>query len=260
MDQFVTPTATPTSAPQVRADIANIYFLLDRSGSMSSIREQAISGFNQYINSQRELGQTFVTLIQFDDVREVNYSALPIEQVPSLTTETFVPRGSTALNDSIGFVLSEQLATANPEHTNILAIFTDGAENASQEYSYQAVQDLIARSEAAGWEVLFLGANMKAETIVRNYGISKASNVSAFQATAAGTAGAFNTMSAGTTAYRGLKSAGLSAEAVDMSQLYATSQAVGSANMADVMKGEAAKIVAQALAKKAAENGTADTK
>lgn len=258
MDQFVAPTSTtPTAAPQVRADIANIFFLLDRSGSMSSIREQAISGFNQYINSQRDLGQTYVTLIQFDDVREVNYASLPIEQVVPLTTETFVPRGSTALNDSVGFVLSEQLATSNPEHTNILAILTDGAENASKEYQLSSVKELIGRAEAAGWEILFLGANMKAETIINNYGISRASNVAAFQANASGTASAFSTMSAGTTAYRGLKSAGLSTEAVDMSSLYATSQAVGSsAAMADVMKGEAQKIIANALAKKAAEDAT----
>lgn len=225
MDQFIAPTLTPPAAePKARKDIANIFFLLDKSGSMGSILEQAISGFNQYIESQRGLGPTFVTLVQFDDVREVSYENLPLEQVEPLTTKTYVPRGSTALNDSIGYVLSEHLATCNPEHTNIMAIFTDGAENASREYKLADVKELIARAEGAGWEVLFLGANMKAETVVRSYGIS-ASNVSAFEATAKGTADAFSTMSVGTTAYRGLKSAGMLGERVDMQGIYTSMSA-----------------------------------
>lgn len=220
MNQFVTPVATPTTpAPQVRKDIANLFFILDKSGSMNSLREQAISGFNSYIASQRALpGVTRLTFVQFDDKREVIYEARDVKTVPELDLTTYRPDGYTALNDSVGFVLSEHLATCSPDETNIIAILTDGQENASTEYSQQQVNELLAQAEAKGWEVLFLGANMTKAAIVHKYGIN-ASNVSAFAATSKGVSDAFTTLSASTTSYRGMKSRGI-ADKVDVEAVY----------------------------------------
>lgn len=222
MTQFVTPVATSTTpAPQARKDIANLFFILDKSGSMQSLREEAISGFNSYIASQRALpGETRLTFVQFDDKREVIYEARDVKTVPELDLTTYRPDGYTALNDSVGFVLSEHLAICSPDETNIIAILTDGQENASKEYSQQQVNELLAQAEAKGWEVLFLGANMTKATIVDTYGIN-ASNVSAFAATKKGVSDAFGTLSASTTSYRSLRSAGRT-DKVNVEAVYTT--------------------------------------
>lgn len=221
MNQFVTPVATPaTPAPQVRKDIANLFFILDKSGSMSSMRQQAITGFNRYIASQRALpGVTRLTFVQFDDKREVVYESRNVKDVPELDLATYIPDGYTALNDAVGFVLSEHLATCSPDETNIIAILTDGAENASKEYNQEQIKQLLAAAEAKGWEVLFLGANMTKEAVVSSYGIN-ASNVSAFAATQKGVDDAFSTLSASTTSYRGMKSAGNLEGKVDVEAVY----------------------------------------
>ena len=221
MNQFVTPVTTQaTLAPQVRKDIANIFFILDKSGSMGSLREQAISGFNSYIASQRQLsGITRLTFIQFNESRHVIYESQDVKTVSELDMRTYAPSGYTALNDSVGFVLSEHLTTCSPDETNIIAILTDGAENASTEYSLEQIKSLLAQAEAQGWEVLFLGANMSKATVVNTYGIN-ASNVSAFAATQKGVSDAFSTLSASTTSYRGMKSAGNLTDKVDVEAVY----------------------------------------
>lgn len=222
MNQFVAPVSTPVSATpplQVRKDVANIFFILDKSGSMHSMREQAVTGFNEFVKSQRELdGVTRVTLVQFNHNREVVYEARDISAVPDLSYNTYVPSGNTALRDSVGFVLSEHLATCSPDETNIVAILTDGAENSSTEYSLEAVKALLADAEAKGWEILFLGANMSKADVVNSYGIN-ASNVSTFAATQKGVHDAFTTLSATAGSYRSMKSMG-SMEKVDVEAVY----------------------------------------
>jgi hypothetical protein len=222
MNQFVAPVLTPVSATlpaQVRKDVANIFFILDKSGSMHSMKEQAITGFNEYVKSQRELGGvTRITLVQFNHMRDVIYEARDVAAVPALDYDTYVPSGNTALNDSVGFVLSENLATCSPNETNIMAILTDGAENASKEYTQAAVKALIAQAEAKGWEILFLGANMSKAQVVSSYGIS-ASNVSTFDATAKGARDAFTTLSATSSSYRSMRSMGVM-DKVDVEAVY----------------------------------------
>jgi hypothetical protein len=94
---------------------------------------------------------------------------MPIQEVPQLTAATFTPRGSTALFDAIGRTIKEtdRRISALPDTDKpgkvILAIFTDGEENSSQEYSSKHISDLIRlyRNEK-GWEFLFLAANQDA--------------------------------------------------------------------------------------------------
>ncbi len=107
--------------------------------------------------------------MQFDDAYEVPVAAMPIQDVPQLTAATYTPRGSTALLDAIGRTIKEtdRRITALPEGEKpgkvILAIFTDGEENASQEYTIKHIGDLIRLyRDQKGWEFLFLAANQDA--------------------------------------------------------------------------------------------------
>jgi hypothetical protein len=137
-----------------------IVVILDRSGSMSSIGKSTVDGFNTFLNEQKNSeGEAFLTLVQFDDRYEVSYKSTPINEVnPLILNETFVPRGSTALLDSIGKTI-EELET---ERDVILVIITDGFENASRTYKKEAIMKMIETKENEGWNVLFLAANQDA--------------------------------------------------------------------------------------------------
>lgn len=151
-------------------NLTEIAFILDRSGSMESMVEPAISGFNRLLREQQKVpGSARFTLVLFDDAYEVPIASVPIAEVVELDTSTFVPRGSTALLDAIGRTMDDlgtKLATlpeADRPGQVIIAILTDGMENASREYSWKDIADRIRhQSTKYDWKFLFLGANQDA--------------------------------------------------------------------------------------------------
>lgn len=150
--------------------LTEIAFILDRSGSMESMVEPAISGFNRLLREQQQVpGSARFTLVLFDDQYEVPIESLPIAEVVELDTTTYVPRGSTALLDAIGRTIDELGAklAAQPEDERpgqvIVAILTDGMENASAHYTWQTIARRIRhQTEHYDWKFLFLGANQDA--------------------------------------------------------------------------------------------------
>ena len=154
----------------MNANLVEIAYILDRSGSMQPMQEAAVAAFNDFVRSQLDLpGDARLTLVQFDNAYEIPIPATPVQDVPELTAATYVPRGSTALLDAIGRTLLDlegRLQSA-PEGERpakvIVAIFTDGEENASRKFTSQQIGDLIQRlRDGQGWEFLFLAANQDA--------------------------------------------------------------------------------------------------
>ncbi|MEO7132032.1 MAG: VWA domain-containing protein [Dermatophilaceae bacterium] len=159
-------------------NLTHLYFLLDRSGSMESIRTDIEGGFSAFINEQRtQTGACRVTLAKFDDHYEEVYRDLPVAEVPDLDLQ---PRGTTALLDSIGRLVSEagtRLA-ALPEEQRpgnvIVAIMTDGQENASRELTHPAIKAMIERqSTDYGWQFLFMGSDQDAIEVGASIGIAR---------------------------------------------------------------------------------------
>lgn len=156
----------------------HIAFLLDRSGSMQSIKTDTEGGFDAFIAEQRtQPGECTVTLAQFDDKYEVVYESLAIKEVPPLRLN---PRGMTALLDSIARLVNDTGArlAALPEHerpgTVIVGIMTDGLENASREWTHAAVKALIEQQESVyDWTFSYLGANQDAIEVGASIGISR---------------------------------------------------------------------------------------
>lgn len=152
-----------------------IAFLLDRSGSMQQIKSDTEGGFNAFVEEQRkEPGKAKVTLAQFDTEYEVVYAGKPIDQVPPLQLQ---PRGRTALYDGLGRLITDvgaELAALTeaerPGHV-IVVVMTDGLENASVEWTHEAVRAAIKRQEIEySWHFVFLGANMDAVSVGRGMG------------------------------------------------------------------------------------------
>lgn len=182
--------------------------VLDRSGSMMSIKKPTIDGFNEFLGEQTKLpGNVLLSLTQFDTSFDVIHDMVPLDQVPMLTDATFVPRGGTALFDAIGVtVASIEKSIANlPEEPArvVLVIMTDGGENSSKEYTKDAVNALIEdkrnkRKNAEPWDIVFLGANQDAFAAGNQMGVARDAT-SNYAATAAGTKAVF----AGVSSYVG---------------------------------------------------------
>ena len=179
-------------------NLSEIVFVLDRSGSMGDCAQAAISGFNEFLRDQREqAGEARISLVLFDDQYETPYCSIPIGEATDLDARTFVPRGSTALLDAIGRAIDElgaRLAAA-PEPRRpglvVVAILTDGLENASRQFSWRDIADRINHQrDVYNWQFVFLGANQDAIATASQLRIS-AQMSSNFMADGSGTAAGF---------------------------------------------------------------------
>lgn len=180
--------------------------LLDRSGSMQSIADDMRGGFDGFIAKQvGQPGETLVTLAQFDDEYEVVYERVSVDAVPPLTLQ---PRGRTALLDAIGRFVTEigsgLAAMPNGERPGdvTVLVITDGHENASVEWTLEAVRALIAQQESDySWDFVFLGANMDAVEVGANLGFRPGKSLT-YDADGDGVGGAWSAMSGYTTRKR----------------------------------------------------------
>ena len=179
-----------------------IVVLLDRSGSMSSIGQATVEGFNTFLNEQKNAeGEAFMTLVQFDDRYEMNYQSLPVKDAtPLILGENFIPRGSTALIDAIGKTIDE----LNTDRDVVFVIITDGEENASVTYKREAIMKMIETQTEAGWKFLFLAANQDAIKAGGTIGIKGANSIN-YSSTADSTINVFANVSQNMSKYRNAK-------------------------------------------------------
>lgn len=163
---------------------AEIVIVLDRSGSMERIKKDMEGGFNTFITDQRkDPSECKVTLYQFDSEYECVYSGKTLTDVPNLIIS---PRGSTALLDAVGRAVNEtgiRLAAMKEEDRParvLMIIITDGAENASKEFTSTMVKTAIDRQRKDyGWEFVYLGANQDSFAEAQKIGIAIVRNYTA---------------------------------------------------------------------------------
>ena len=183
------------------SDLTLIAALLDRSGSMKDCKKATESGFDELIAQQRALpGDAVVTLSMFDDRYDHVYANVPIADVPELN---LVPRNMTAMLDAIGrFIteIGEHLAGIDESErpgTVICLIMTDGFENASKEWSWDAVKALITQQrEEYDWTFVFLGANVDAIDVGARIGVPQSTSMTWNSHDAEAVSGAYSRTSA----------------------------------------------------------------
>ncbi len=158
--------------------LTDITFVVDRSGSMESIRSDAEGGINSFLVQQKALpGKAVLTLVQFDTEYEFVHNGVPLGKVGYYQ---LVPRGSTALLDAMGRAIKEtgERLAKMPEAARpglvIFVVMTDGMENASVEYSKAKVNEMVRhQQEAYNWKFTFLGANQDAMAEAKDLGIDQ---------------------------------------------------------------------------------------
>ena len=161
-------------------NLTELVFILDRSGSMAGLETDTIGGFNGPLTAQKQLeGRALVTTVLFDDQYELLHDRIDLQGVNLLTAKDYYVRGCTALLDAIGRTVAK-IKTAQ-EHTKaeqrpdktLFTIITDGYENASSEYTFAKVKQVLVQQQECGWEFVFIGANIDAIATASRMGIRR---------------------------------------------------------------------------------------
>lgn len=190
-------------------DEALIVCVIDRSGSMASVVDDAIGGYNTFLESQKALPHPAKwSLVLFDHDYEMVERGLPIAAAMPLDKVRFHPRGTTALLDAIGRTIDDtgkNLATLpESERPNkvLVAILTDGQENASKDYTRERIGQMIEHQRTVySWEFLFLAADQDAISVASRLSIPAANAVN-YANTGEGNRTAYDKLSKATSSYR----------------------------------------------------------
>ena len=156
-------------APIQKMKVYNL-IILDKSGSMGSIADAAISGFNETVGGIRsaqklyaETQEHFVSLYVFCACdKHYLYENVPVEEVITLTRREYEPCCCTPLYDAMGASLNKLYVKIRDDEnaTAVVTVITDGLENASKEFSGSDVKQLVDKlKEKEGWNFAYIGTN-----------------------------------------------------------------------------------------------------
>ena len=171
----------------VNENLTEIILVLDKSGSMWSVKEDTIGGVNQFIEDQKKLpGEATFTFITFNTESNTDLQGALLESFEPLTNETYAPGGGTALFDAVNMAISDTIKRHSKLEDDktpgkaMLVVLTDGDENSSTEVrDVKKIAAMVSEREKAGWEVAFLGADLANwQGTGSGMGFSKMSNVS----------------------------------------------------------------------------------
>jgi len=165
-------------------NLTEIVFVLDESGSMGDIKDDTIGGFNEFVEQQKNIeGEAVFTFVKFSDYYKVIEEGTLLESVKPLNKETYTPSFSTALLDAVGKTINkvanrhDTLDEEDKPAKVLFVVLTDGYENSSKEFK-TGVNTLVKdKKEKAGWQFLFLGADIDAWGAGRDLGFSRGQTI-----------------------------------------------------------------------------------
>ncbi len=192
----------------MKKDLTEIIIIADRSGSMSGTIDEARNAINNLITEQKaEVGGANFTFAMFDGEYDLVKDRVNIKDVEPIGSE-YCARGMTAMNDAIGKTINsigvKLAAEAEEDRPSkvILAIVTDGMENASKEFTQKQIAEILkTQQETYSWEVLFLGADINTVEVGESLNIYAANSID-YDNTEAGVRQAYDSISVRMSEYR----------------------------------------------------------
>ncbi len=140
--------------------------IVDESGSMSVIREQAFAGLNETLSTIRNMQEKFpdteqrVTMLSFDSNRmKWHYDNAEAKTVKDLEWDAYNPCAATPLYDAIGLAVSKLNSQVKEDDNVLVTIITDGEENCSREWTLAMVKNLIEKLKAQNWTFTLIGTD-----------------------------------------------------------------------------------------------------
>lgn len=180
-----------TKMTGIKDEILSILFILDQSGSMSSMGCEPLEGLNSFFKMQQDSGEFYSTLVTFNDKTTFIHKNINGKEIKELTEKDLYPCGLTALYDAIGSSIEYQKSV---KLKNVLVvILTDGENNASSKFTKEEIQELIKEMKKEyGWSFEYLGANQDSFKVGRDINIENCQN---FDFTLEGCSKAFRNIS-----------------------------------------------------------------
>ena len=165
----------------MKRNLTELVFILDKSGSMAGLEADTIGGYNAMLKKQQKAeGEAVVTTALFDHDYELLHDRINIRGISPITEKDYEVGGTTALLDAIGFTIQKivnvQKRTSEDERAEkvLFVITTDGMENASREFTTDKIKKMVQhQKDTYGWEFLFLGANIDAIATAARFGIGE---------------------------------------------------------------------------------------
>jgi len=169
----------------MKKGLTKIVFILDKSGSMESMKYDAIGGFNAFLNEQKKVdGEVNMTVIFFNGEYEPWQYCVDINDIEPLTSDSYVAWGGTALLDAVGQAIDDIGYKLNATHEEekpekvVFVIMTDGEENCSALFTSSEIKAKIEhQTNKYSWQFIFLGCNQDAWQSSNDIGICNYSNV-----------------------------------------------------------------------------------
>lgn len=169
--------------------------ILDESGSMSSIKRQAIDGVNETIQTIRSAQKKYedqvhyITLVSFnsDSIKTI-YANVESDRIEELADTQYQPACGTPLFDAMGNALTELRRNVADNDAVLVTVITDGYENASREYDRKAIKSLVEDLKTKGWVFTYIGANQDVDAVATTISIT---NTLSFSADKEGTSAMF---------------------------------------------------------------------
>ena len=179
----------------------DIGIVIDESGSMESMKDIVIKCFNDFVKEQRQEGDdAYITLTKFANYVDIIRKRDSISSVKKIDNSSYNPMGCTALYDGIYQTIKE-IESKNKNNKVIVAIITDGYENASKKCSLSELKEIIKQKEKLGWRFLFLASNIDAKATAGSFGIDT-NNTVQFAATIDGYSEMNKSLTSSITCYR----------------------------------------------------------
>jgi uncharacterized protein YegL len=191
----------------MKSNLTEIITILDSSGSMASLADETISGYNTFIDEQKKLpGEARLTTVLFNSSYKLIYDRVDIHTAKQLTTKEYHVSGMTALLDAIGRTVDDigKKLDKTPEEERpsrvIVMILTDGEENSSKKFNASQIKEKIdTQKNVYSWEFIFLAKDLRTVDLATSIGIN---NSLQYHASSVGTQNVFRGLSSQTALYR----------------------------------------------------------
>ena len=186
--------------------------VLDASGSMYSIRNEAIAGVVETVQTIRTAQKDnanqehLFSLVVFNGKGIATvYDRMPIDKVPDLDANDYQPTDNTPLYDAMGNAITNLQRYINEDDNVLVTVITDGYENSSVEWNHQRVFQLVEDLKKKNWLFTYIGANQDALKVAKGMGIDHSMN---YMSDAEGTKAMFRKERLSRKAFYGKLSAG----------------------------------------------------
>ena len=160
--------------------------VLDASGSMYSIRNEAIAGVVETVQTIRTAQadnadqEQLFSLVVFNGARIATvYDRMPISKVPDFNEKDYQTTDNTPLYDAMGDAITNLQRYIDENDNALVTIITDGYENASVEWNHQRITQLVDDLKKKNWLFTYIGANQDALAVARDMGIDHSMNFAA---------------------------------------------------------------------------------